>query len=69
MFFKKANKKDDIFKEAVAIERYCYHYKDFIDKYKFTHMVVSKEECLYHLLKEDNVKIIFEDEEYVIFEL
>ena len=68
VFLKKANKKEDIFLEAMSIEKYCFNYEDFIEKYKFTHMVVNKRTCLYQLLK-DNTKIIFKDKEYVIFEL
>lgn len=69
VFLKKANKKEDIFLEAMSVEKYCLNYKDFIKKYKFTHMVVYKKTCLYYYLKNDNVKIIFKDKEYVIFEL
>lgn len=69
VFLKKANKKEEIFLEAMNIEHYCINYRDFIKKYKFTHMVVHKNACLYYYLKKDNVKIIFDDEEYAIFEL
>ena len=69
VFTKKANKKEDIYKEVMFIETYCINYKDFINKYKFTHMIVNKNSCLYDNLKKDNIKIIFKDKEYVIFEL
>ncbi len=69
VFLKKANKKEDIFKEAMRIETTCINYKDFINKYKFTHMIVCKNACLYYYLKKENIKIIYKDKEYVIFEL
>ena len=69
VFTKKANKKEDIFREAMMIEEYCVNYKEFINKYKFTHMIVNKNACLYEQLKRENIKIIFKDKKYVIFEL
>ena len=44
VFLKKANKKEDIFKEAMEMEYKCTNYNKFIDKY--THMVVNKKTCL-----------------------
>lgn len=69
VFLKKANKKEDIFLEAMDIEKKCINYKEFIKKYQFTHMIVYKNSCLYHYLKKDKIKIIFNDKEYAIFEL
>ena len=69
VFTKKANKKEDIFREAMSVEYYCMNYKEFINKYKFTLMIVNKKTCLYYYLKNNNNKIIFKDKEYVIFEL
>ncbi len=69
VFLKKANKKEDIFLEAMNLERYCVNYKGLINKYKFTHMIVHKNACLYYYLKKDNVNIIFDSKEYAIFEL
>ena len=69
VFTKKANKKKEIFREAVGIEKTCNNYKEFIDKYKFTHLVVNKKSCLYYYLKKDKIKIIFNDKEYAIFEI
>ena len=69
VFLKKANKKEDIFLEAMRIEKSCIDYKNFIKKYKFTHMIVYKDTCLYYYLKNDNTKIVFNDKKYAIFEL
>lgn len=69
VFLKKANKKKEIFLEAMKIEKTCIDYKKFIKKYNFTHMVVYKKTCLYYYLKNDNTKIVFDDKKYVIFEL
>ena len=69
VFLKKANKKEEIFLEAMNIEHYCVNYKNFINKYKFTHMIVHKNACLYYYLKKENVKIVFDEKEYAIFEI
>lgn len=69
MFLKKSNKKEDIFLEAVDVEKNCLNHKDFIKKYQFTYMIVYKNSRLYNYLKKNNTKIIFSDKEYVIFEL
>ena len=69
VFTKKANKKKEIFREAMEIEYLCTNYKDFIEKYKFTHLIVYKKTCLYKNLKKDKTKIIFNDKKYTIFEI
>lgn len=69
VFTKKANKKKEIFREAARVENTCSNYKYFIERYKFTHLIVYKNSCLYHYLKQDKIKIIFKDKEYVIFEI
>ena len=69
VFTKKANKKKEIFREAMRIEYLCTNYKEFIERYKFTHLVVYKKTCLYNNLKKDKIKIIFNDKKYAIFEI
>ena len=69
VFTKKANKKKEIFREAMSIEYFCTNYKDFIEKYKFTHLIVYKKTCLYKNLKQDKIKVIFNEKEYAIFEI
>ena len=69
VFTKKANKKKEVYREAIGIEDCCTNYKEFIEKYKFTHLVVYKKTCLYNNLKKDKIKIIFNDKKYAIFEI
>ncbi len=69
VFMKKANKKADYFVEAMEVEDYCINYKSFIEKYHFTHMVINKDSCFYYYLIQDNTKVVFEEDKYVIFEL
>ena len=69
VFTKKANKKKEIFREAMSIEYFCTDYKDFIERYKFTHLIVYKKSCLYKNLKQDKTKVIFNEKEYAIFEI
>lgn len=69
VFTKKANRKKEIFREAMSIEYFCTNYKDFIERYKFTHLIVYKKSCLYKNLKQDKIKVIFDEKEYAIFEI
>ncbi len=68
VYTKKANKKEDLFTEAMLINESCYNYRDFMKKYNFTHLVVYRDNCLYNYLKNDEYKIIYEDKYYAIFE-
>ena len=69
MFSIKLNKKEDIIKEYYLLCNGYLKYQDFVDKYKFTHMLIEKNEYIYEdALKDENYRIIYIDKEYVVFE-
>jgi hypothetical protein len=69
VFVKKNNKKDDIMKEYVLLQTGSVYYKDFLDKYGFTHLLVAKTDILYTYLPHDEAyRTIYEDGLYAVFE-
>lgn len=68
VFLKKNNDKADIMKEYVMMQLGSIYYPEVLDKYAFTHLVVSTEDILYNYLPHDeNYTLIFEDEEYTVY--
>ena len=61
LFFKKYNNKDDIFLESLEIENNPYYdYDSFIDKYKFTHLIVKTDTYLdKYLNNNSDYEIVF----------
>ena len=68
VFTKKANKKEDIFTEAMEVQEGKYNIDIFINKYKFTHFVVSNDSYMYVYLNNRSTKRIYEGSDYTIFE-
>ena len=69
VFLKSINKKEDIFIEYYNLLNDAdFNYKNFIEKYKFTHFLVTPDEGIDKYLSEnDNYELIYEDtdEEFV----
>ena len=69
IFTKKINKKEDIMKEYCLLINGRLDYNKFVDKYKFTHMIIMKKEAIYNeALKDKNYKIIYKDKKYIVLE-
>ena len=69
VFFRKNNKKEDIFTEYVNVSRGNIDYDKFIDKYKFTHLEVRKDIKLYDYLKKNkNYKLVCKQKKTYLFE-
>lgn len=69
IFYKSNNHKADIFDEYYHLHTGNIDYKEFVDKYNFTHLVITKEEWLYKKIKNDkDYKIFYDNEKYTIFE-
>ncbi len=67
IFYKSNNKKADIFKEYYMLHMGQLDYQKFIDKYKFTHLLINKDEWLYQqIIDDDNYKLIYESDTFVI---
>lgn len=54
IFLKANNEKSDILEELYMLQNGHIYYKDFLDKYKFTHLLVKENDYLYHLLLHDS---------------
>lgn len=68
VYFKKHNNKDDIFNEYINMRNGRLYYKKFLDKYHFTHLIVSKGDILDTYLSYDiNYKIIYYNDKYLLF--
>lgn len=68
VYFIKQNGKDDIFNEYFDLITGKIYYKDIINKYKFTHMLITKGELLDTYLNRDtDYEIIYENEEYNVY--
>lgn len=69
VFVKKNNKKSDIMKEFILMESGKLYYKNVLDKYSFTHLLVSNDDILSTYLPYDkDYKLIYSSEYYKIFQ-
>lgn len=69
IFLKSNNKKKDVIKEFYLLSHNMLDYNNFIDEYKFTHLIVSKHDNIYRYLKKDKrYKMVFKDKKYMIYE-
>lgn len=68
VFVKKNNKKEDIMKEYYLLQTGSLYYKDFVDKYRFTHLIVTEQDILFAYLKHDNdYKVVYSNEKYDLY--
>ena len=68
VYFKKQNKKDDIFNEYFDLINGRTYYKEILDKYNFTHLIVTKGGLLFnYLLKDVNYEVIYENDKYQLY--
>jgi hypothetical protein len=68
VYFKTHNNKDDIFNEYFELRYGKVYYKDIMDKYNFTHLIVVKGELLdTYLQRDEDYVIIYENEKYNLF--
>jgi hypothetical protein len=69
VFVKKNNKKSDVMKEYILLQTGFLYYKDFLDRYQFTHLIVTRNDILYTYLRHDqDYQISFSNEKYTLFE-
>jgi hypothetical protein len=68
VFVKKNNGKEDIMKEYVDLRNGDLYYKIVLDKYNFTHLLVSKKDILGTYLPYDkDYEVLFSNESYIVF--
>ncbi len=69
VFLKACNEKEDILDEYVMLQSGKIHYEDFLEKYKFTHVLATDFDLLYVYLENDtDYRISYEDEYCRIYE-
>ena len=69
VFVMKNNKKEDVMKEYYDLQAGRLFYKDFVDKYRFTHLIVTEIDSLYVNLENDSdYTLAFINDEYTVFE-
>ena len=54
VFLKKNNHKKDIYKEIIKLNNGIIYYNDYLEKYKFTHLLVSKKDHIYDKLRKNS---------------
>jgi len=69
VFVMKNNQKDDVFKEYIALQDGTLYYKDVLNKYGFTHILVTQADILYTYLQHDSgYRLAYSNEKYSLFE-
>lgn len=54
VYLKKNNHKSDIYDEVEKLEKGMIDYKEYLDKYKFTHLLINKKDPLYDKLRKNS---------------
>ena len=68
VFVKKNNGKEDVMLEYYRLQNGDSYYKDFLDKYRFTHLMVSGSDALsVYLPHDDDYEMVYEDSKYRIY--
>lgn len=68
VFIKKNNLKEDVLMEYYNLQTGRLYYKTVLDKYKFTHIIVSESDILYTYLPYDvEYKLIYENDSYRLY--
>jgi hypothetical protein len=69
VFLKSNNHKDDIMKEYVDFQNGNINYRDVLNKYKFTNLIVSDSDILYIYLDNDcDYRVIYSNSHYKLYE-
>lgn len=63
-FIKYNNKKYDILKEYFLLQHNKININEFLDKYKFTHLLLNSGDIMFKLSEIDGYKLIYIDKEY-----
>ena len=69
IFLKSFNHQTDIFYEFYLVHEGKIDFKEFLNKYQFTHLLVKKDSYIYSYLKlNKDYQIFYQQENYVIFQ-
>ena len=68
VFVKKNNKKEDVMKEYYQLQRGMLYYKSFLNKYGFTHIVITEDDILNTYLPYDtDYEKVYSNEDYSLY--
>ena len=68
VFVKENNKKSDVMEEYIFLQSGNIYYKEFLDKYDFTHLILTKNDILYlNLIHDSSYFISYANESYALF--
>lgn len=68
VYIKANNKRVDVFKEYISLQTGNLHYGEFLEKYHFSHIIVSRSDVLdVYLSRDDNYAVYYENEGSRIF--
>ena len=69
MFVPKNNRTENFTREYLELQLGDIYYKDVLDKYQFTHLLVEKDDLLNTYLSQDaDYQRVYQDETYSIFQ-
>jgi hypothetical protein len=69
VFVQKNNKTRDIMKEYFLLQTGGLYYKELLDEYHFTHLVVSDYDILHTYLPYDSdYRLVYDDGEYFVYQ-
>lgn len=70
VFVKKNNRIADVFQEYTDMQAGRIYYKDVLEKYKFTHILLANGDILLTYLQHDSdYKVAYSNEKYILYEL
>lgn len=68
VYFKSVNKKYDYFSEYYLMSNGLSDYKEFLNRYNFSHLIVENSERLYtYLLSDCDYEMVYSKDKYSIF--
>ena len=69
IFLKSNNRKQDVLLEYKALQTGKLYYKEFVERYSFTHFLTYKQDLLFtYLAYDDDFKMIYQDNNYRLYE-
>lgn len=69
VFVKENNKKSDVMEEYISLQSGNIYYKEFLNKYGFTHLIITKNDILYlNIIHDSSYFISYANESYTLFE-
>lgn len=63
VFLKRNNGKFDVFSEYISLQKGDIHYKDFLEKYNFSHIIVTDTDILETYLSKDEEYIVYYEDD------